>query len=1401
MLNFKFFKRASFFFALVFFAAGYSSAFAGLVKVWTDQDEKNFNQDNLAAAANTIPAKTDGEIADCFDYYRFPSVQTSFDALQESYEPGQKVYFKGNLINENDYPIADGYLFVRIARFNENYTREGHDIADEFFAKSGPQGREKFYLDGNEKKTVVFDWNVPENLPEGNYEASFSFVVGKKMNLAGLSFTNEVNAGSAEFKVKKSALGAKRVFLEKSSFAVNGEKYNHIGLWPQLGKGAKAEVAGKLKNETSKKENIRLVYDLYYWDGLDDKNKTSSRSEDITVAPNSSHFFKYVIPKMDETVYFLRVTAIAGNNQKSIVNLRLLSEQERPRINFFSPMKFPVLAGETMTNFVCFHNTAGRAANGKVTMNVFDESGNKVETLGYEGEITGGIMAVKKETTAKKNYGYLRMAASVTGADDNISDSYEMIYDCKNMDSENQDCVKIQEEKIKAAADADDSSDKKKITFGIAALAAILAGAFLLKKFFLSKAKPPIMTLFFALAVGLVAFLAGGAGNYVFADSGTVSENYNFPPDVDCDKPGQIKANGIGTGDGKICLYGNIEIPHIVERDNTNSVLNIGDTVNFTYKPEEPFYYGYGEAYDTPPGKWCGDWSSQDCRDDSYDEIGIIKTGGDLGIRNNFPLEMTWLAVKPLVSITSSDNAVVSCGGMKCTAQGKGDTVLTANIGAVKARPWVRVLSNKGDVRWEGNGEDTAGMSDKNFPGTAISWNISVDQPMSCSASFTPTLIESGSPTKFSWETAGDTDDIIPISCSDSQYDYSSNPNKGYFSISPTNTSSEDKIITCTATVDAGSSAIYCSADVTIEKEEKIGDEKLTVEIYGEKWTDGSTIAGGSVTGTDGFSCVGNKTTDSSSSIAVGADKLLQTCTKYYTKDTSVDLYASPASGCPSSGCGLKKWDGACSGGNCSFAMGINKTAKAYFKVTSGTSGEPPPPSSSSSATPPPSSSSSADPDVVNLTIAQKGNGNGSVSLTHMGSLDGTDNGFDSNVSGSSPWGLAKNYIYKITAAPASGSYLGGVSGGGCSDSPCTITMNNSKTVTVTFNSSSGPIGPTGPTGGASVKAYISAQDTVVSDGNSTVVTWTSDNATSCEQKKLDSDTGWINASDTASGSYTTSNFTTSGGARTYTITCTNGSQEADDSVTVSVGSVPDSPSINMWADPQSIGYKKTSAVQWLGSNLFPNTCLLFSLSDTMNGYLSYFSFKSSQYFGSGYYASVGENNTTGQKTGKLSGDTVYKIQCQGRDSETIKAQTTVAVAKPVSNFTFTNPSGGSLVATIVENLSANSGSVALALSGETIGNVNLSAAIPAISGAKAQFATSADNGDTWSAWSDTPLSGIDISATPQIKIRTINIPGATATGTYNVALTAKDSGAGGITKKLNIDLKVNKVTSEWKEF
>ena len=830
MSNFKFLKFA--FFILAFVMTGYSVASAGFVTIYSDDDEDfNRNNNDMAAAIDALPAKTDGEIANCFDYYRFPGIQASFETVKEFYEPGQKVYFKGGLINNNNYPIVDGYLFVRIARYNENYTQEGHDIVDEFFANSGPQGREKFYLEGGEEKETVFSWSAPENLAEGVYRVAFSFIVGKKMNMAGLSFTNEVVAGLTELEIKKSAIGAKRVFLEKSSFAVNGEKYKHIGLWPQIDKDAKAEVAGKLKNETSKKENVRLIYDLYYWDGLDDKNKVSTKSEDITVAPNSSHSFKYVIPKMDETVYFLRITAVAGNNQKSIVNLRFVSEQERPRINFFSPMKFPVLKGETMTNFACFHNTADKSANGKVTMNVFDEAGDKVQTLGYEGEITGNIMAVKKDAVALKDYDYLRMAASVVGSDGR-ADSYEMIYDCKNMNPENPECVKILEEKIKAIADASNKPfNKKGINLGIIALLAILAVAALLRKFFLNKTKSPLMFLLFAVIIGLTAFFADGAGNQALALSvTTATRDFNFPPEISkaqcAARGGALDRGGIPIGGFKFkfCVNGKIDVVHRVQRDNDNNTLSLGDTINFTYKPDEPFFYATGGTSDSPYGIWCNIMEGFSClkkREEIFktDESEIFRPAK----KAKMSVRMTWLVNKPEVFMESSDSSVISCEDMKCTAKKSGAASLTANISGFTARPWVKVIHEKGDwesweytsentAGWGKIPENTAGFEDIKFVQRELEWkNITVEPPEpTCDASFSPTEINEGDSTSFSWKTAYDEDEIISVSCDGDLSESSGAGNGSWTNLKPGATQ------TCTATAQNSKGAKSCSAKVKV---------------------------------------------------------------------------------------------------------------------------------------------------------------------------------------------------------------------------------------------------------------------------------------------------------------------------------------------------------------------------------------------------------------------------------------------------------------------------------------------------------------------------------------------------------------------------------------------------------
>jgi len=141
---------------------------------------------------------------------------------------------------------------------------------------------------------------------------------------------------------------------------------------------------------------------------------------------------------------------------------------------------------------------------------------------------------------------------------------------------------------------------------------------------------------------------------------------------------------------------------------------------------------------------------------------------------------------------------------------------------------------------------------------------------------------------------------------------------------------------------------------------------------------------------------------------------------------------------------------------------------------------------------------------------------------------------------------------------------------------------------------------------------------------------------------------------------------------------------------------------------------------------------------------------------------------------------------------ETSNYQVKADILPIVSDFTFSLFSG-TLSATTTAGLSATSTVATLSLTGETYGDVLLSAAT--IVGL-VQF--SKDNGVTWS---DTltvdKLTGVQVF----VKVRVINIPGTTLKGSYTVSLTAKDQGLGGLEKPLNITLNVNKVTYRWEEF
>jgi len=362
----------------------------------------------------------------CADYYKFQSVQISLGANLEKYVAGDTVELKGEIVNQNTYPVVGGNVFARVSRKNNNYTEEGNFIIDEFLIK------EKIALKEGEAQELESSWNIPANIAGGDYRIDYFFSVGKKFNLGGLHFSNEVVIGATEFAVESDQ--KYYISFNRSETVVNGEKYKHIGNWPVFGSDEKVVIKQPILNSFDEQKEVKITYNLYRWDSLDKNDLKESRTEDISIAAESSTELEYTIAQMNDAVYYLQIIAESGDI-KSIVNIRLISLQENIRLNYPAITKFPINKGDNFTLFSCFHNGSNINSKGRVEVILSDKDGTEVGKFSYVGVITAGMLAEKSEVKAKKDYEFLKLNAKAYDADDRITDEYEVVYDCKDFNN------------------------------------------------------------------------------------------------------------------------------------------------------------------------------------------------------------------------------------------------------------------------------------------------------------------------------------------------------------------------------------------------------------------------------------------------------------------------------------------------------------------------------------------------------------------------------------------------------------------------------------------------------------------------------------------------------------------------------------------------------------------------------------------------------------------------------------------------------------------------------------------------------------------------------------------------------------------------------------------------------
>ena len=363
----------------------------------------------------------------CFDYYHFGSVQVNIAPENYNIAAGDKINFTGNIVSQNTYPVVSGTLYIKILK-NRSQLKDinGPEVIDQFVAK------DDIVIPAKSSVPVSFSWQSPSSSLTGTYKIASFFIVDKKFNLLGLSFTDDVIGNTTEFKINGQNTN---VQFDKAGVTINNDPYYFAAFPPRIPSDDPALVSAKLVNTTSKDQKVQITWNLYRWDSIDPDNFIRSTSSEVTVKAKSSQNVQITVKDNDSPVYYL-VAELSYNDSKSILGIRFVRpEVDRIRLNFPSVMQFPLKSRTVSTMFSCLHNSGTNAVvpDGKLTIEVSDASNKIISQHTYTGPVTGDMMAVKKDFIPKTNLDHFFLSAQLWQGD-KLVDQSKIEYDCKKID-------------------------------------------------------------------------------------------------------------------------------------------------------------------------------------------------------------------------------------------------------------------------------------------------------------------------------------------------------------------------------------------------------------------------------------------------------------------------------------------------------------------------------------------------------------------------------------------------------------------------------------------------------------------------------------------------------------------------------------------------------------------------------------------------------------------------------------------------------------------------------------------------------------------------------------------------------------------------------------------------------
>lgn len=603
-----------------------------------------------ALAANpSEQEKTPGAVGvvDCFDYYRFGSVQVDLSPTLSQTVPGATLFFQGTIKNENAYPIVDGSVYVkifkRVGQNEQNMNDNGYPVVDQFALP------ESYTLPAKGEKQAGFHWMVPVNAEGGEYYAAFFFQSAKHYNLQGLSFTDDVVGNQAHFTVTRSD-DPQLVAFDKNTVTLNGEKHRFANFPLHFKKDESVTAKIKIKNPKDEASAVALTWKHYAWDALRPDTLAHTQNDLILLEPGETKTVEYTAQPLSDAAVSYVVVEMQDGQSKSFLDIRFQRDGVlETNVNFPGVMSYPLRAGVEAQMFACIHGTNFTEPVIKdniLTLTLRDMSGNVIDSYQYQGDVTANMMGFADRFVPKETYTDFTLTTTLEH-DGRVMEDVTQTYRCQDINPSL--CPK------EAMGASSDESGDLTVWTGLAIVGATVVFGFFIITIMSRKKRRGMIGIFL-----LAAFFGMG-----FQSKPAEAKSVTWGNVVNWSTLWSVRANMIVTYKGDVYSGG------VVQPDGT--ALPVGAVLNFRQGAQlntDTSWFATGGGGSSPFGAWDTPGPNACYRTLNGDDI-----CGTLQVNS------------PVVSVSQAGTAGLSCvnGGFDCTITSPGTILSSINFAATTA--------------------------------------------------------------------------------------------------------------------------------------------------------------------------------------------------------------------------------------------------------------------------------------------------------------------------------------------------------------------------------------------------------------------------------------------------------------------------------------------------------------------------------------------------------------------------------------------------------------------------------------------------------------------------------------------------------------------------------------------